>query len=179
MGLGLKSNTGNPPIERRSSNYFREFKSPIFNFSNTATILTTARLVIDYYESNTATQKYGSFNYVRVVNNSAQDIILYPNQDTSHPIFIPADNITTLDSTIIPNTTSLLIVNNGSGTIAVSEIQIQIWKDLTDIQTLASNLHKRLFGVGLGNVFKSIKVNSQFQDLIGAKKQIKNIGENI
>lgn len=171
--MALSNFGANPP----KSNYQRVFKSPIFRFSNASSIATSGRYLIDYYESNSSMQKYGSFNYIRVVNNSSEDILVYPNQDTSQGQLIPANQTTTFDETVIQATTSLLIENVGSGTISASQITVHIWKDRTDVESIASNLHAKFYSnepnpfIPLGSVTTNQTFGGQVLGFLKKKSQ--------
>lgn len=127
------------------TNYNRRFKSPVFSFRNTATIASNSFLLFDYHRDNTATEKYGSFNFCRIANTSTNEILVYPNQDRNNGISVPAGVVVVIDEETVSSTSSLLIENVGSGTISASQVRIQIWKDRTNIQSMASNLHKKFF----------------------------------
>jgi len=128
------------------TSYPRRNKSPFFSFRNSATIATTLTYLFDYHRDNLRTEKYGSFNNLSITNNSDEDIIVYPNQNKNEGgIIIPGNTEKSFDQRFFPSTTSLLIENVGSGTIAINGVRVSIWKDRTEIQTIASNIHERIF----------------------------------
>lgn len=127
------------------TNYNRRFKSPVFSFALNTTVTANSTFLFDYHRDNLATEKYGSFNYCRVANTSTSEIIIYPNQNRNAGISVPAGTITTIDEQTVASTSSLLIENVGSSSITSNQVRIQVWKDRTDIQSIASNLHKRFF----------------------------------
>lgn len=129
-----------------STNYPRLNKSPFFSFSNAAAIPTNTFKLFDFHRDNTSTEKYGSYNNMSISNGSTNNILIYPNQDKSQGGILVGAGITKeLDQRIMPSITSLLIENAGSGEIAINEIRLTIWKDYTELQSIASRVHERLF----------------------------------
>ena len=109
--------------------------SPIFAFVNTQ--MTTGKYnLIDLYEDTPATRKYGIFTNLRVTNTSAENIILYPNQNKSHGIFIANNTSVELKiGDLGGGYTSFLLYNAGSGTISASELRFECFKEGATIDT--------------------------------------------
>lgn len=99
--------------------------SPIFSFSNSASIGTTSKASFSWESINANTLKYLPFNFVRIVNNSNSDINFYPNQDDTQPYFIPSGSIMSIDKASVPALRSFTIENTSS-TDAITTGQIKI-----------------------------------------------------
>lgn len=123
--------------------------SPIFQFTNSASILATEDIVLDFATLKPASAKYLPFNNIQILNNSGEVIILYINQRRDRPIYVPAGFIMPIDSSIAPAISSVVIKNNdASATIEANEIQILVSKDNVTTDKLAKNLHKLLLKGG-------------------------------
>ena len=97
--------------------------SPIFPFSNSATITTGKELLIDIHEDTPESKKYGVFTNLRITNTSAENCILYVNQNRSNGVFVANNSSVALNQGDMGGgLTSLIIYNAGSGTIAVNEV---------------------------------------------------------
>lgn len=102
-----------------------ENSSPIFSFSNSATIVAGAKSSHSWESINRNTLKYLPFNFVRIVNNSSVDINFFPNQDESQPFFCPAGSIMSIDKASVPALRGFSIENTDS-LVDISAGQIKI-----------------------------------------------------
>lgn len=140
--------------DENPAQYSRSFKSPIFSFSNSATISAGDTFLFDYHRDNQATEKYGSFNNLRIFNGSTSLVIVYPNQDKNQGIPVASGTDIILDESSVPSTTSLLVENaDGSNSITSNQVRVQIWRDKVEVKSIASRLHKRFFGEELKETF--------------------------
>jgi len=118
--------------------------SPIFPFVNTE-LTTGTELLIDLYEDTPATRKYGIFKNLRITNTSAQNLVLYPNQNRNRGIFIANNSTVALDSGALGGGyTSFIIYNAGAGTIASSEIRMECFKEGATIDSTMKTASKML-----------------------------------
>lgn len=124
--------------------------SPIFPFSNTATIASGASAVFDFAQHASIYQKWAPFNFVVISNNSSQKIRVYLNQDTNKGMTIPASTIRTLDKKSCPALSSILVTNAGTGTIAIGELDIEVQKETIDSEQIIQKVARGLFqGAGI------------------------------
>ena len=128
-----------------NTNYQRKFKSPVFRFSNSASILANGTKLFDYHRDNLSTEKYGSFNNLIVTNISSSPIVLYPNQDKNQGVFIASGTDKVLSESSIGSTSSILIENVGTSTITASQIQISIWKSEQEFESIVQRIHEKAF----------------------------------
>ena len=150
---------------QRTITYNRRNKSPVFSFTNTGTLANGAYLLFDYHRDNTATEKYGAFNNLRVFNGSTELIIVYPNQDKNQGIPVASGTSEIITGEAVAATTSILIYNaDASATISANEIRIQIWKDERDLQEIASRIHRDLFE-------EPKSLTERFSEFLGATKK--------
>ena len=127
--------------------YSREFESsPAFTWTNNAVILPGADITVSWGTHNARSQKYLPFNFTRVINNSGQEIILYPNQDLNSPIHIPNGTISSMDRGVIPAMSSFRIQNNGIANITANQIVLSNSREGVTSDSVVSRLHKRLLG---------------------------------
>lgn len=134
--------------------YRREFEtSPQFFISNdgvtyAGAVTDTAPLAADLetIESGKA-KKYMPFTDIEIVNNSSVALFFYPNQDTDRKIVIPAGVIKTLDKNDMPALSSFQIFTK-SGTAAVDEIEVTVWKRGVVQDDMAKIQHKKMFQKG-------------------------------
>lgn len=126
--------------------YNRRYKSPPFNFSNSGTIAATEKKLFDFHRDDTTSEKYGSFNNLRISNTSSSEILVYLNQNTSNVLSVPSGSVISADQEVIGGVTSILIENVGSSSITANQIRVQVWKDLQQIENVAANIHKKFFG---------------------------------
>jgi len=126
--------------------YYRTYEaSPIFSFKNSATITAGKQILVDVHKDMPASKKYGAFNNLTVTNNSSYDVYIYLNQDKTNSKVIPSGTILTFDRKTIPALRSLIVYNSGSGTIAINEIEVAVWKEgITQDQAFAK-MHKAFF----------------------------------
>ena len=95
-----------------NTSYKREFEtSPVFIFSNTGTIGTTAELILDFASLNSQTEKYSPFNILTVHNTSTVKIKVFPNQDRTKSFVIPSGTSRTFTQDQIRFIRSLIIEN--------------------------------------------------------------------
>lgn len=125
--------------------------SPIFSFVNSGTIIAQAEVIIDFETEKPKTLKYLPFNTLNILNNSAEEIIVYINQKRDRPIKVPPNVIFPIDNTIAPSISSILWKNNhASDSISANEIQFLVSKDNVTTDLLAKRLHQIIFrGQGL------------------------------
>ena len=103
--------------------------SPIFPFSNSA-ILTTSEELFDIHSDDTRTKKYGAFTNFRITNTSAYNILLYVNQNRNNGTFIANNTSVELKrGDLGGGYTSFILYNLGAGTIAESEVRIEVFKE--------------------------------------------------
>ena len=104
--------------------------SPIFPFTNAATITTLKEILVDLYEDTPATRKYGVFTNLRITNSSSEDCILYINQNKDRGIFVANNSSVNLNKGDLGGGyTSFIIYNAGTGTIAINDLRIECWKE--------------------------------------------------
>lgn len=135
-----------------SNSYGRQFQvSPLQPFSNASSILANGLMLVDLEadapDGGVTGQalKYSPFNNCRIVNNSSNDIICYPNQQRAQGILIPSSTSTTLDNSAVKGFSSVLIENVGSGTITSKQIRVLLWKDTVTSESIIKRLHQGLF----------------------------------
>lgn len=127
--------------------YSRNFEaSPSFQWSNASQITTGATLTVSWETYNTSSQKYLPFNFTRIVNNSSEDIIFYPQQDSNQSYTIPSGTIITIDKRSIPAIDKFSIKNNGAGNVGAGEIIINNSREGQSTDSIVERLHERLFG---------------------------------
>lgn len=120
--------------------------SPFFDFSNSSSITANGGVwLIDIQEQNTASAKYLPLTNLRVVNNSTENIALYPNQ-SGEGIVIPAGTILSFDRKTVPALISIKIVNlHATNDISADEIKITCWKEAIEFDTAFKNMHKAFY----------------------------------
>lgn len=137
------------PVSKK--NYDREHGvSPIFTFSNGGTIAAGAFDLVDFEEQNAATAKYLPFNIVEVTNSSSVKIKIYPNQDRTRGIVVPAGFTKTLTQDTIRFVRSILIENTDGATgVSANEIDFLVQRDTTNVDSLVKDIHRKVIG---GNI---------------------------
>jgi len=130
-----------------TKSYSREFESsPQFTWTNAGVISAGATLAVSWGSYNTSSKKYLPFNFTRIINNSAVEIIVYPNQDTNNPIYVPNGTILSVDKVNLPAVSSFSIKNNGAGNVTASQIVVSNSREGVTSDGILSRLHKRLLG---------------------------------
>jgi hypothetical protein len=135
--------------EKESNRYNRDYaNSPVFPFAN-AEMLTGTEELFDFFRDNPKMEKYGSFTNFNIVNVSSEAIIIYLNQARDRSFFIPASTSRTFaKSDIQGGVQSLIIANAGSGTIAVDEIRLEVFKVGEQFEDAFQKIHKKFFKLG-------------------------------
>ena len=136
-------------VAKESNRYGRDYaNSPVFPFVN-AQILTGEEELFDFFRDTPAMEKYGSFTNFNIVNVSSQAIIVYLNQARDRSFFIPASTSRTFEKTDIQGgVQSLIIANAGAGTIASSEIRLEVFKIGEQFEDAFQKIHKKFFKLG-------------------------------
>ena len=117
--------------------------SPIFPFVNPATITTGKEILIDVYEQTPATRKYGIFTNLRITNTSAENCILYVNQNRNNGVFIANNSSVALNQGDMGGGfTSFIIYNAGSGTIAINGLRMECFKEGSTIDSTMKDANK-------------------------------------
>ena len=117
--------------------------SPIFPFVNTATITTGKELLIDLYEDKPITKKYGVFTNLRITNTSAENVILYVNQNRNNGVFVANNSSVELKSGDLGGGyTSFIVYNAGSGTIAINGLRMECFKEGATINSTMKEANK-------------------------------------
>ena len=127
--------------------YNREFdRSPIFQFTNSGTIVAGATHLIDIHSDNTKTKKYGAFSNLRITNNSDEDIMMYINQNRNKGIFIASKSIIEMDANVLGGGVISFIVENlhATTTISANEIRTEVWKEGVTTDSTVKEAHKLL-----------------------------------
>ena len=124
--------------------YYRTYEeSPIFSFKNSS-LITGSYELIDFEKDNNVTQKYLPFTNLQIINNSSETIYIYINQGNIAKV-IPSGTILTFDKSVIPACRSINIYNAGTGTIAVNEVEVSVWKEGVTIDNAFKKMHKAFF----------------------------------
>jgi len=127
--------------------YSREFEaSPQFSWTNASVISAGATTILSWESYKPTSKKYLPFNFTRVINNSAVEIIVYPNQDTNNPIYVPNGTILSIDRDTIPAVNSFAIKNNGGANVTANQIVISNSRQGVTQDGIVARLHKRLLG---------------------------------
>lgn len=136
---------------QKATAYNREdAPSPQFRFTNAA-LAASGIGVLDFYEDNKATRKYGVFTNLLVVNNSGSDLLIYVNQDRNRVLIVPTGTTIEFDKTSLGGgITSIAYVNNGSSSISASTASFVIYKEGVTPTSALQNIHRKIFGVSDG-----------------------------
>ena len=128
------------------TNYRRTFEaSPFFDFSNYSTIASSKSWLIDIGQQNNSAQKYLPLTNLRIVNNSTEDIAIFPNQQAEGMI-IPAGTVLTFDRKTVPALNSLKVQNiDASATIGENKIKVTFWKEAIEMDQAFNKMHKAFF----------------------------------
>jgi len=117
--------------------------SPIFPFVNSATIPTTEELLIDLYQDTPASKKYGIFTNLRITNTSAENVILYVNQNRDKGVFIANNSSVSLNQGDMGGGyTSFIVYNAGTGTIAINGLRMECYKEGATIDSTMKDANK-------------------------------------
>lgn len=126
--------------------YSREFEaSPIFPWINAA-INDDNPVNVSWESQSSGSQKYLPFNFTRVVNKSTVDILFYPNQDLSKPIFVAAQTIETIDKKSFPAIRSFAVKRNSASAIAAGLIRVESSREGQDTDSIVARAHQKLLG---------------------------------
>lgn len=110
--------------------FSRKFNtSPLFSFSNSDVVVVGGTFLIDFESEKPRTGKYLPFNIVRVVNNSSNEVTMFPNQKREDGIPIASGTTQTFTQDTIRFVRSLKFENTGTTTITANQIKINVQKD--------------------------------------------------
>ena len=114
-------------------------------FSHTnASLASGAVHFFNWEDEDGTSRKYLPFNEIRIINNSSQALIVYPNQDQSNPNHVPAGTISSLNRYNVPAVWGIGYKNNGTSTINAGEIIIESAKSGEELDTVFSRTHRRV-----------------------------------
>jgi len=127
------------------TNYRRTYEaSPIYRFRNSA-LSPAESETFDIGEREKTSQKWLPLTNLRIVNNSAYNLILFPNQQQEGMV-IPAGTILSFDRKTIPALYSFRIQNiDSSNTINADLIDISVWKEAVEFDQAFAQMHKAFF----------------------------------
>lgn len=130
-----------------SQSYERLFKSPVFAFNNGSnTIAPDFFFLFDFWQDNPITQRYKSFNNWTFDNTSTAKILVYPNQDTTQGIVIPAGQSKTISLGAVGGITSLRIKNiDSSNTVGANTLYLSVWLDRADLENIVHRIHRNAY----------------------------------
>ena len=150
------NNVNNEKIDV-SNSYGRKFQvSPLFPFSNSATISASTSspnnvFLIDFELDNpdgyasASAFKYAPFNNLRIVNNSGADVIIYPNQRREQGILVAKGTSQNIDNQAVKGFSSVLIENIDTGDITAKQLRVLLWKDNVNTDSILKRMHNTLF----------------------------------
>ena len=119
--------------------------SPIFSYDNAA--LTDSNIKNVTWESADATsKKYLPFDSCLISNNGEDDIIVYPNQNSSSGILVRKNTEKAINRNTVPAWSSFGYKRNGTTNITASTVKFSFWKEGVDSDSVARLVHKRIFG---------------------------------
>lgn len=127
--------------------YSRKYApSPPFQYSNASSISSTNQVNVSWESYNTSSKKYLPFNFVTFSNNSNVGVTILPNQDASHPLYIPAKTIISVDESSVQAWYSFGFVPDSSTTINANELKFTFSKSGQKFDSIAQRAHERIFG---------------------------------
>lgn len=129
-----------------NAEYDRQYAaSPFYRWSVPA--LSDANPVNMSWETqDTTSKKYLPFNSMRITNNGADDVIVYPNQDLTWAVQVPKGTIIVIDKNAIPAVSSIAIKRGGTTTILADTVIIECWREAVTPESAFQKLHRRFFG---------------------------------
>jgi hypothetical protein len=136
----------------RPNEYSRTYEaSPQFPFTNGAVIAVTSSLLWDLHRDNPTSEKYGVMTNLFIVNNSSSTILIYPNQQSTRALAIPAGVQIEYDSRALGGGfTSVTFYNSsGSSQVDANAIRAVAYKEGVSVDSTIKNAH-RLFVKFLG-----------------------------
>lgn len=134
-----------------NQSYARQYKSPVFTFSNSGSIASSGFKLFDFNRDNTNCEAYNRptdpFNNLVITNSSSScDLLVFLNQNQANGgVIIKANSEKAFDQSSIGGIQSVLIQNlSSTGTINANEIRVITWKDKANSATIVSSLHRFL-----------------------------------
>lgn len=126
------------------SQYTRKYgPSPAFQWTN-AEISDDNLINVSWESEDFTSKKYLPFNFTRIINQGEDNIIFYPNQDTSNPFLIVKGTQQTIDRSSLPAVSSFAIKRSGTNTITASKIVVVNSKEAETETSMLQRLHRRL-----------------------------------
>ena len=139
-----KENWSNKNASGLRTDYRRSYQaSPFYEFSNDA-ITTTSSWLIDIGEDKPEAKKHLPFSNVRIVNNSSENVVFFPNQ-RNEGVNIPSGTIISFDKMSIEGLNSLKFTNLGANTISANQLKITIWREGVEIDGAFQKMHKAFY----------------------------------
>jgi len=130
-----------------SQSYERLFKSPVFAFNNGSnTIAIGSFFLFDFWQDNPITARYKNFNNWTFDNTSTAKLLLYPNQDQSQGIVVPAGQSKTISLGAIGGLTSLMVKNiDSTNSVSANTIYLSVWLDRADLESAVHKIHEKAY----------------------------------